>query len=72
MDELARLKAACTKENDEICQILGQVLGYPWFKDDQVNFPGATEADGVCVGDEVAVTLALAAAREIVRLRARR
>jgi hypothetical protein len=53
------------RENDEICQILGRALGYPWFKDDQMNFPGATEANGVCVGDHVAVTLAMEAARKI-------
>lgn len=28
-------------------QILAKALDFPWFKDDQVNFPGATEADGV-------------------------
>ena len=54
----------------EIEQILGKVLGYPWFKDDQKNFPGATEADGVCVGEHVPETIAEAAASEIVRLRA--
>jgi hypothetical protein len=38
-------------------QIAGRALGYPWFKDDQANFPGATEADGVCVGDHVGDTI---------------
>lgn len=46
----------------EICQTLGKVLGYPLFKDDQKNFPGATEADGVCVGEHIAETLAMEAA----------
>jgi hypothetical protein len=65
---LIRLSEACAKENDEVCQILGKVLGYPWFKDDQANFPGATEAEGVCVGDNVAVTMAMQAARKIADL----
>lgn len=53
------------RENEEICQILGKALGYPWYKDDKKNFPGATEANGVCVGDHVAVTLAMEAAHKI-------
>lgn len=53
-----RLKRLCSEENDEICQLIGKTLGYyPWFKDDQKNFPGATEEHGVCVGDHVAITL---------------
>ena len=59
------LEDASRKSNDEICQILGKALGYPWFKDDQDLFPGATELDGVCVGDHVAESLALEAARKI-------
>jgi hypothetical protein len=55
-------------ENDEICQILGSALGYPRYCDDQKNFPGATEESGVCVGDHVAVTLAMEAARAINRM----
>lgn len=61
--EVARLRAALTAENDDICQTLGKVLGYPWFKDDQENFPGATEEAGVCVGDHVAASIAAEAAR---------
>lgn len=63
--ELARLKAAMSKSNDEICQSLGKALGYPWFKDDQRNFPGATEGNGVCVGDHVAESIADEAASRI-------
>ncbi len=59
---------AVVKSNDEICQTLAQALGYPWFKDDQKNFPGATEAQGVCYGDHVAETLAMEAARRIKEL----
>lgn len=66
--ELARLKAAMSKSNDEICQSLGKALGYPWFKDDQRNFPGETEGNGVCVGDHVAESIADEAASRISAL----
>ncbi len=56
---------SCITMEYEISQILGKALGYPWFKDDQKNFPGATEEDGVCVGEHVAVTLAREAATHI-------
>jgi hypothetical protein len=36
--------------------------------DDQKNFPGATEDDGVCIGDHVAATIASEAARRIKKL----
>lgn len=68
--EVARLRDAVTLSNDEICQTLGKALGYPWFCDDQKNFPGATRENGVCVGDHVAASMAQEAAREIARLRA--
>lgn len=57
------------KQNEEICQTLGGVLGYPWFRDDQKNFPGATEEDGVCVGVHVAETIAEEAAQEVDKLK---
>jgi hypothetical protein len=56
------------KEMVEIEQILGKALGYPWFKDDQCNFPNATEADGVAVGDHTAWSLAMCAADRIKEL----
>ena len=56
------------KHDDAICQTLGKALGYPRYCDDQKNFPGATEADGVCVGDHVAESLAEEAARRIKEL----
>lgn len=59
------LEKFLAKENDEICQILGKAIGYPWYKDDQKNFPGATEEDGVCVGAHVSVTIAMEAADRI-------
>ena len=46
-------------------QILGQALGYPWYKDDQKNFPGTTEADGVCVGEHVGPSIAAEAAKRL-------
>lgn len=60
--EIARLRTALSKQNDEICQVLGSALGYPKFCDDQANFPGTTEANGVCVGDHVAESIAAEAA----------
>ena len=68
--ENAILRGAINKMDAEISQTLGKVLGCPWFKDDPTNFPDATEADGVCVGDEVAESLAVGAARQITTLRA--
>lgn len=59
------------KESEEIEQILGKALGYPWFKDDPKNFPTATEADGVCVGIETAWSLAMIAADRIKELEER-
>lgn len=48
---------AARRERHAVEQIAGRALGYPRFADDQKNFPGATEADGVCVGEHVAVTI---------------
>lgn len=56
------------KELEEIEQILGKALGYPWYKDDPKNFPNATEADGVCVGVETAWSLAMIAADKLKAL----
>jgi hypothetical protein len=53
------------KETEEIEQMLGKALGYPWYKDDPDIFPKATEADGVCVGVETAWSLAKIAADRI-------
>ena len=68
--EVARMKKAASTINEEVCQILGAALGYPWLKDDQTNFPGATEADGVCVGDHVAESLAAEAAAKLATVAA--
>ena len=58
-------------ESEEIEQILGKALGYPWFKNDPKNFPNATEADGVCVGVETAWSLAMIAADRIKELQSK-
>ena len=58
----------CSKMNDDVSQTLGKALGYPWFKDSP-EFPNATEADGVCVGDHVAESIAVEAANKIKELR---
>jgi hypothetical protein len=65
--EIERLRRGAGKSNDEVCQVLGKALGYPWFKNDQLNFPDATEEDGVCVGDHVAESIADEAADTIQR-----
>lgn len=63
--EIERLRKVCIQTEHEVQQILGKALGYPWFKDDQRNFPGTTEEHGVCVGDHVAATLATEAAERL-------
>lgn len=75
-DDIKELKArvkfvtdAAATINREVCQVLGKVLGFPWFKDDQKNFPGATEADGICEGDMVAEAMADLAAQTITDLK---
>jgi hypothetical protein len=67
--EEAELKIKNLKEElEDIEQILGKALKYPWFKDDPKNFPTATEEDGVCVGDHTAWSLAMCAADKIKEL----
>lgn len=77
-DEYNRMRQLIAKQNEDISQTCGKALGYPWFKDDQNNFPGATEAQGVCVGEHVAETIAAeladaykAAQAEIAKLQER-
>lgn len=59
------LRTAGAKTNHDICQILGKVLGFPWYKDDLKNFPNATEAHGICEGELVAEDMANLAAERI-------
>lgn len=63
--EIDALRNACMNEDHAISQSLGEALGYPRYCDDPKNFPGATEADGVCVGDQVSATLAKESADRI-------
>lgn len=61
----ARLVDRCRRDDQEIQQTLGRALGYPKYSDHQEVFPGAVNADGVCVGEHVGVTLATEAAKEL-------
>jgi hypothetical protein len=55
--KIKQLRDGIYKQGHEIEQTCGKALGYQLFKDDQKNFPGSTEEDGVCVGDHVAETI---------------
>lgn len=73
-EELERVVNGYQRHLRECEQIAGKALGYPWFRDDQENFPGATEDDGVCIGEHVGDTIVaeLADAYAKVRVRAAR
>lgn len=62
---LQTMAKSASTVNDSICQTLGRALGYPRYADDQRTFPGATDKDGVCVGEHVAETLADEAAGKL-------
>lgn len=68
IDMLERRVASCITELNEVEQILGRALGFPRYCDDQENFPGTTDADGVCTGDVTPAVLAIMAATRIVEL----
>ena len=68
--EVERLRRSFSECDNRIQQELGKSLGYPQYKDSQEHFPGATESNGVCVGDHVGETLAIEAASKIRELRA--
>ena len=68
IQKLKEVRDKMIKESQEIEQILGKALGYPWYKDDLKNFPNDTEADGVCIGDHTAWSLAMCAADKIKEL----
>lgn len=55
--ELRRQREGYQRHLRECEQIAGRALGYPRYEDDQKNFPGTTDADGVCVGDHIADTV---------------
>lgn len=60
------------KHLDACEQIAGKALGYPWFMNDQANFPGATEADGVCIGEHVGDTIVEELANRLKAIEAER
>jgi hypothetical protein len=66
VDAQREIKGRISELND-VEQYLGQALGYPWYKDDPVNFPDCTDADGVCVGEHTPSTIAAEAAKKIVK-----
>jgi hypothetical protein len=66
--ELERQIKGYQSECRDVEQALGRALGYPRFCDDQKNFPGSTDADGVCVGEHTPATVAESAARRIAEL----
>jgi len=66
IQKLKDVRDKMVKESQEIEQILGKVLGYPFCKTEQKNyFPDGSESDGVCIGDNNAVSLANEAAKRI-------
>lgn len=70
-ERIKRLEDSIAKQNTEIEQTCGKVLDYPWHKNDQKNFPGSTEVDGVCVGEHIAETIASELARKYTGLKHR-
>jgi len=71
LEEKQRMHRVYRDQEREIEQLLGKALGYPWYKDDQKNFPGATEEDGVCIGEHVTVTIVMEAAEKLTKLQER-
>ena len=69
-EEIERLERACSLQQQEISNTLGEALGFPRFCDDQKNFPGAAPEDGYCTGQYVAEDLAIMAADRIQKLEA--
>ena len=70
-ERIKRLEYGIAKQNTEIEQTCGKVLDYPWYKNDQKNFPSSTEVDGVCVGEHIAETIASELARKYTGLKQR-
>jgi hypothetical protein len=71
LEELRRFRAETLVTEHLLSQELAKSLAgrYPWYKDDQRNFPGATEADGVCTGDSTLESLVAEVVVEVARLR---
>lgn len=68
--DLERKYKGLIQELFEVEQTLGEALDYPRYIDDPKNFPDATEADGVCVGDHTPATLATEMVRKFKLLTA--
>ena len=66
--ELEQKYNAMEQELYEVEQILGEALSYPRYCDDLQNFPDATEADGICVGEMTPAALAEQMAKEYALL----
>ena len=62
-EDITALRRAIAIENEEICQLLGRVLGYPIYDVD-----GVRDNNTVVVGDHIAITLATEAANRIREL----
>lgn len=51
---IEELKNIGARQGHFVEQTLAQAIGgFAWYKDDQKNFPGSTEQDGVCIGELV-------------------
>lgn len=68
MEESQRRFYAYYELKNEVEQTLGAALGYPLWKDLPEVAPDSTEADGVCVWEHTAETLADEAARQLAEL----
>lgn len=65
LKHLEPIKQLFDKQNHEICQILGKALGYPKYADDSLS---VAIDDDVCVGEHVAETIAMEAAKKLAKL----
>lgn len=59
IEQLRRIAKGLWSEYNEVCQVLGEVLGYPRYPD---------ETGEICVGDHAAGTIAREAADKIKEL----
>lgn len=64
----ASILECAMQDGAEIQNTLAAALGYPWYCDDPANFPDATPADGVIVGDRSVLDLAREAAGRLRKL----
>jgi hypothetical protein len=64
-----RERDAALQDVDECQQIAGKVLGYPWYKDDQKNFPNANDANGVCIGEHCGSSIVQELANALIKRR---